>query len=666
MRLFSKKQSTNPFLDAHEILADSISVLRFEDHIDAKIERPIGNRAPLLFVGVVMLGCMYLAAHAAGLQLKNGAELFLKAQENRFVMRPIFPPRGVVLDQFQKPMVENIPSLGLVFEKEEFLQKKTKSFQDELVTLGTLLAKDREFFRELGFPEGENLSSLPSRVFIIRDLSPEEIVSVASHLDDLPGVSVFEGYRRMYRDPLATSHLVGYIGRVSKEDIEQNKELLNEEFVGKGGIEAYYDSILRGRGGKKIVEINSAGRETQFRLAQDAKEGSPVGLTIDGELQHVVYRLLQNYTEGRFGASVVILDPKTGAVRALVSYPGFDANKFGLNLTKKEFDTVVGNPLRPLFNRAVAGEFPSGSIIKPMVAAAALEENLVDPKKKIYDDGTLNVPNPYKPGEFTIFKDWRFQGWIDFYDAIAYSANVYFYILGGGFQDQKGLGIKKLKEYATKFGLGAKLGIDIPGEKSGFFPDPESKALFDPGDSTWRIGDTYNTSIGQGGVKVTPLQMASLTGAIVNGGILYRPFILDTVFDAEGKIVRHIEPSVIRDRLVSEESLREVVVGMEQTVVRGTARRLADLPVDVGAKTGTAQAGSGKPHAWVTAFAPLENPEIVAVVMVEHAGEGSTVAVPIMHDILEWYFQHRKDGKPIEIPEKYMPEIDFVASSTTP
>ncbi|MBI2056119.1 MAG: penicillin-binding protein 2 [Candidatus Sungbacteria bacterium] len=645
--MFFKKRYAKYSLDAHEILADSMGFdsLRSQEYLEGKIERPIGPRAPLVFILAIGLGILYLGAEAASLQLKEGGDLFAKSQENRFVVRTVFPPRGVIYDAEHKPFVDNVPSLGLVFEKNEFIRSGKADVEFIVRELGVLLHKEKSFFYEIGFPEDGDKSKLPPNIFIVRDLTPEEVVAIATRLDGLPGVKVYEGYRRVYREPYAWSHLIGFIGKVSKEDLERTPELSREEFVGKGGIEAFYDPLLRGQSGKKIVEIDSAGRETRYRLAEDPKDGDSLELTIDSELQRVSYNLLQSYTEGRFGASVVVLDPKTGAVRALLSYPGFDSNKFGLNLTKKEFDATIENSLQPLFNRAVSGEFPSGSVLKPMVAAAALEEHLIDPKKKIYDDGALKIPNPYKPGEFSIFKDWRAHGWVDFYDAIAFSANVYFYMIGGGYGDQKGLGIQKLKEYALRFGLGVKSGIDIPGEKSGFFPDPDSKAKQEPNDPTWRIGDTYNTSIGQGGVKVTPLQMASLTAAIANGGVLYKPFILNKALDAEGNIVKGAGASMVRDNLVSKESLRHVVEGMRQTVTVGTARRLASLPVSAGAKTGTAQAGAGKPHAWVTVFAPLENPEVVAVVMVEHAGEGSTVAVPIMHDILEWYFTHKSDQK---------------------
>jgi penicillin-binding protein 2 len=231
---------------------------------------------------------------------------------------------------------------------------------------------------------------------------------------------------------------------------------------------------------------------------------------------------------------------------------------------------------------------------------------------------------------------------VDFYDAIAYSANVYFYTVGGGYRDQPGLGIGRIRRYAASFGLGSRLGIDLPGEKPGLVPDPEWKKIAEPNDPDWRIGDTYNVSIGQGGMSVTPLQMVSLTAAIANGGTLWRPYLVEKVRDPDGKTLERHTAEEIRTGLAKKETLQRVVAGMKKTVTVGTARLLAQVPVPVAAKTGTAQNVPGKPpHAWVTAFAPADDPEIAVVVMVEHAGEGATVAVPITNEILKWYFSHR-------------------------
>lgn len=607
---------------------------------EAKLERPLENRSSLLFLAVVIAGIGYLTARSFSLQIVSGRELFAESQENRFASRTLFAPRGIIRDRHGEALVENVPLLGLVFDREKFIAAKG-DMPRLLTDLSILLDKPKEFFEELGFSEDRGIAPAPRRAFIARGLTREELVAFAPHLGDLPGMEVFESFQRRYRDPEALSHLLGFVGRVSAEDLTARADLAEEETIGKNGIELFYDAYLRGSAGKKIVEVDSRGAETRFRLTESPRPGAELTLTIDGALQEKAYALVRGYTEMQKGASIVALDPATGAVRALVSAPGFDANRFGNGMPQKEFSAILRDPLTPLFNRAVSGEFPSGSTIKPVIAGAALEEELVDPEKKIYDPGYLDIPNPYRAGAYSRFVGWRpgGHGWVDFYDALAYSVNVYFYRIGGGYKEQKGLGIGRIKQYAEAFGLGSLSGIDLPGEKPGSIPDPEKKKKAEPENPDWRIGDTYNVSIGQGGIRVTPLQMASLTAALANGGTLWTPYILDTARGEDGSLAEERSPRAIRDHILQQEALAEVKKGMRGTVTYGTARQLREVPVAVAAKTGTAESAPGKkPHAWVIAYAPVEQPEIAVAVMVEYAGEGSTVAVPITTELLKWYF----------------------------
>ncbi len=641
MRKWFRKKRIGGSLDPDEILVDSVSTLGDGGRADSRLEHPFEKLSLVFFLCLAAAGILYLMSRAAVLQVVRGDEFFAKSQENRFFVRPIFPSRGIVADRDGKPLVENIPSFGVIFDRELFSQKRG-DLEKLIGDLGLFLGKGPDYFFELGFPPDYNAAKLPGRIIIEGDIPSERVFSLVSVLEDYPGLEIFESYRRQYKAPFALSHLLGFVGKISADDLKENPELRNDDTIGKSGIEAFYDEILRGKGGKKIVEVDARGMESRVRLVEEPEAGPELYLNIDGGLQSIAYEMLARYTGGLKGASVVAVDPRDGAIRALVSYPGFDANSFGASLSKEEFRRVTENPLRPFFNRAVSGEFPSGSVIKPLIAAAALQEKLIDPLKKIYDEGFIEIPNPYKPGEKSVFVDWRKQGWINFYDAIAFSANVYFYMVGGGYHDQPGLGIERIKKYAESFGLGSKLGIDLPGERSGLIPDPSLKPKLEPQNPSWRIGDTYNVSIGQGGVKVTPLQMAMLTAAIVNGGKLYKPRILSEVKKSDGEMRQKFDPVLIRDHLIDEANLLEVAKGMRGTVTYGTAKLLGSVGVPVAAKTGTAQAGSGLPHAWVTAAAPAENPELVIVVMVEHAGEGSTVAVPIMRDILQWYFSRPK------------------------
>lgn len=640
-KLFNKKNLKPPqtLIDVDEVLVDSFSQVGIYSS-ESKIERRLGGAPHAVFFVAVLAGFIYLGINAFFVQVESGDKFFTKSQENRFLVRSIFPPRGVVYDRFGKAMVENQPVYGVVLSREEFL-KRDGNLTDLVKTLSEVLAISPQLLYEAGIPSDNNAQHLLSYTILVQNLSAEQLVPISSIISSTPGLSIFENFRRKYQDPLAFSHLLGFVGKLSEEDLILHPDLDSRELIGKVGIEALYDSELRGHRGKKIVEVDASGKETRFRFIQEPERGSDILVSVDSGLQKFAYETVNNFTQGRKGASVVALDPRDGAIRALVSSPGFNSNSFGHSLSQKEFEVILSDPLAPLFNRALSGEFPSGSTLKPLIAAAALQEGIIDPNKQIYDPGFIEIPNPYHPGEKTIFLDWKEHGWINFYDAIAYSANVYFYMIGGGYKDQEGLGINRINKYAKGFGLGSLLGVDLPGEKPGFIPDPEWKKVSEPNDPIWRIGDTYNVSIGQGGVKVTPLQMAALSAAIINGGKLYRPYIVDSVRDKDGVVIKKNNPFVIHENVISSENLKKVVFGMHRTVTSGTARMLNDVGVIVGAKTGTAQVGSLLPHAWVMTFLPVENPELVVVVMVEHAGEGSTVAVPITRDILKWYVQNQ-------------------------
>ncbi|MDP3710259.1 MAG: penicillin-binding protein 2 [bacterium] len=624
------KIKNHNLLDPDEILADSFSHLNSPFDTEGKLERSISRAPSFLFLFLIALGFGYLIWESSTLQVAKGETLYNRSQENRFLIRPVFSPRGVIYDEKNRPMVENVPSWGLVFSKDRF-SAKSKDLAGLLDQLGELLKVKKDYFFDLGFPYNYDLKKTPSKVFMPQNIPLEDLVTIASKLDSLPGIEIIEGSRRIYKNPQAFSHLLGFVGKISQEDLQKEQFTKKDLFVGKSGIEAQYDSKLRGSVGRRLVEIDARGRETRFKFIEDPEEGSSMKLTIDGEMQKLAYDLLKHYTGGKSGGSVIALDPRDGSIKALVSFPGFNSNELGYNISQKEFEKIINDPLKPLFNRAIAGEFPSGSIIKPFTAVAALQEKLIDPEKKIYDQGFIEIPNPYRPGEGHIFKDWRPHGWINFYDAVALSANVYFYIIGGGYKEQEGLGIDRIKSYLQAFGLGSKTGVTLPGEKEGFLPDPESKKKTDPANPIWRIGDTYNVSIGQGGLRVTPLQMAMATAAIANGGKLFKPRLL-----ADDPVV------LVRENMVDLAHIEKVKIGMREAVIRGTSKGLQAVPVPTASKTGTAQVSGGKnPHSWAATFAPVDNPELVILSMGEHGGEGARTAVPVARDLYKWYFAQK-------------------------
>jgi penicillin-binding protein 2 len=358
-------------------------------------------------------------------------------------------------------------------------------------------------------------------------------------------------------------------------------------------------------------------------------------MTIDGGLQDTLDAALNRMIEHLHvpGGAAVALDPRTGEVLALVSRPSFDPNIFTTGATPDTIQAIFSDPRQPLFFRAVSGTYPSGSSIKPVVAAAGLTEGVITPQTTVLSTGGIQVgPN--------FFPDWKKggHGVTDVRRALAESINTFFYYVGGGFENFVGLGVDRLVHYFQIFGLGAKLGIDVPNEAAGFIPTSDWRQRSDA--PHWYLGDTYHLTIGQGYISVTPLQVASYTAAVANGGKLFKPYLVRSILNPDGSVAKEMKPELIR-MTVDDRFLSVVREGMRQAVTTGSAKALNDLPVAVAAKTGTAQFGSeNKTHAWLTAFAPYNNPEIAITVLVESGGEGGFAALPVAKEGLAWYFQH--------------------------
>jgi penicillin-binding protein 2 len=312
---------------------------------------------------------------------------------------------------------------------------------------------------------------------------------------------------------------------------------------------------------------------------------------------------------------------------------------FARGISGNEYSALLNDPNNPLLNRVVGGTYPPGSTVKPMLAQAALEEGVVKPDTKVLDDGVVRI------GSYSFYGYERSGlGIMDVYSAIAKSSDIYFYTVGGGNPktDIQGLGPEKIAEWYKKFHLGAPLGIDIPNEKAGLVPDPEWKERVIG--EKWYLGNTYNESIGQGDLLVTPLQVNSWTATIANGGKIMRPYILDQVIDQDGKVVHQEEPQILSENIFDQEDLKVVQDGMRQTVTDGSGRSLNTLPISVAGKSGTAQIISKNlsfTHAWFTSYAPAEDPQIALTVLIEEGGEGSSFAVPVTKDVYKWWAENR-------------------------
>jgi len=455
---------------------------------------------------------------------------------------------------------------------------------------------------------------------VIYDRSGEELAYNVIH----PFEKDFS--KRKYSELSGLSHILGYIKYPAKD---KDGFYWETSFIGKDGVENYYNDLLTGKNGREIIEINALGNISSQGLIERSEDGQNIYLSIDYKLQNKFFEIISNTAnEFKFqGGGGAIIDVETGEILSLVSFPEYDSSILSDGEDNSAINKFVTSPYNPFLNRIISGLYVPGSVIKPFLAAAALNEGLIDPHKKILSTGSISIPNPYFPDKPSVFTDWKAHGLVDMIDALAVSSNVYFYNIGGGFGDQKGLGIKKIESYLRFFGFGDKAGIDLPGEVSGVIPNPEWKKETFQGDE-WRLGDTYNVSIGQYGFQVTPIQILRGITALANGGYLLKPTVLKDGKTQEAQSIS-IKKSAID--LVKE--------GMRQAVERGTAGGLNVSYVKVAAKTGTAEIGKQFLNSWVAGFFPYENPKYAFVVIMERGPRyNSTGGVYVMRQLLDWMY----------------------------
>ena len=536
-------------------------------------------------------------------------------------------PRGVIYDSQSQPLVENALSFNLVMIPAEL--PRDRELQAKMVEiLAGLWQRDPEEIKNQ-FKEIDRFSFRP--VLVLEDLTHSELLAFKAKSEELPGFRLEENFKRVYPDRGIFSHILGYTGRVTANKINDSPDYLLTDLAGQSGLEAEYENILRGRHGVTLVESYARGGTGRVMSSTGAAAGDNLTLFVDTELQKKVTEVAGRFLAslGLSKAAVVAVEPKSGGIMALQSFPLFDGNIFGRRLSPESYKRIFENPSQPLFNRAVSGLYPPGSTLKPFLGLAALEEKIIDDKTVVNDTGSIMVGSQE-------FRGWSVLGIVDIYRAIAMSSNIFFYAVGGGYGEITGLGPIKMGEYLKKFGFSNLTTIDLPGESMGFIPTPDWKRLAKK--ESWFTGDTYNMSIGQGFTQVTPLQLAAATAAVANNGFLIKPRVVKAITDKDGKIVSSIEPEILNQNFVAADSLAIIRRAMGETVISGSARSLANLPGGAGGKTGTAQTGIGNnTHAWFTVFAPYQDPKIVLTVLVENGGEGSSVAVPIAKEILEWY-----------------------------
>ncbi len=606
---------------------------------------------------ILLLSFFILFVRLFWLQVVKGDDYRLLAEGNRIKVENIEPKRGIIYSSNMTPLVKNEANFVLYLtpidlpkdevERDEIIRKLSNILSGiENSTLSSetdlQITTDSPYFSEIKSKLDKiEYGSLDSYqpLFLMDNIDYNSAMIVYLAAEEMPGVSISVKMRRKYlsseENSLSLSHFLGYIGKISEDDLEVfGTEYSLIDYIGKSGLEYFYENELKGVKGKKNIEVDAFGREKKVVSQTNPEDGHSLVLSVDIDLQKKSEEILKKYLDenNMKRASIVALNPNNGEIKALVSWPAYDNNIFSKGISQTDYSNLANDPNMPLFNRAISGTFPSGSTLKPTLAAAALQEKIITANTTVMSTGGINVGAWF-------FADWKAggHGLTNVYKAIAESVNTFFYYIGAGYNDFKGLGIEKIDEYLALFGLGQQSGIDLAQEGKGFIPTPEWKK--ETQGETWYIGNTYNVSIGQGDILVTPLQVANFTAFFANGGKLYRPHLAKQILESENKVLRDVEPEIIRQNFIDSENVQIVKEGMRQTIVSGSARRLNSLPVEVAGKTGTAQWGTNKTnHAWFTSFAPYNNPEIVLTVMVEEGIEGSGITTSIAGEILNWYF----------------------------
>ncbi|MGE5817084.1 MAG: penicillin-binding protein 2 [Deltaproteobacteria bacterium] len=590
--------------------------------------RARARRLQLVFI-IAFLG---LITRLIFLQVVEGERYTFLSENNRIRIKRIPGTRGMILDRQGQLLVDSRPSFDLLFIPED-----AEDPEQTLRLLAHYLGQDEK--EMLGVVEANKQRPAFEEVVLGKDVDWPTVVAVESHQLDLPGVTLRARPRRNYADGAMGAHVLGYLGEIGPAQLKTLKDdgyVLGDE-IGQYGLERRWEEVLRGQSGGQQVEVDALGRRVRVLHEVTDVPGYTVHLTLDRELQQTAFEALQ----GREG-TIVAIDVNTGAILAMVSTPAFDPNVFARGIKGDEWRALIKDQQRPLSNRATQGQYPPGSTFKIIMSIAGLEEGVIDPTARISDPGFYAFGN-------RAFRDWKKEGHgsVDLHRAIVESCDVYFYQLGPR------LGIDRISKWAHAFGLGEKSGIALDDERSGTIPDTEwkRKRFRQP----WYPGETVSVAIGQGYVTVTPLQLVNMMATLANGGTLYRPRIVNKVESVTTGVVREYGPEIIRKIELKPSTLERVRNALADVVATpaGTGGAARSNVVQIAGKTGTAQVVEMKggyvkseqltylnrDHAWFVSYAPVENPQIAVVVMIEHGGHGASAAAPLAKKVIEKYIE---------------------------
>ena len=581
-----------------------------------------------------MLGlCLLLFAILLGrmmyLQLWRGDYYTKQSDGNRLRQSRIIAPRGLIFDKDGKELVNNLPGYAVVLQKQADYKPETLEHLSGLLHIPVADIKKK-------IKESQNYYE---PIMLKSDLTLEMVTKIEEQCRYMPEVMLSVQPIRNYPYKELAVHALGYVGEVSSYEIEKGlfKNVTQGSIVGKSGLEKSYDKILRGEDGSFMEEVDVAGDVVKHYDSVQPVPGKNLQLTIDYRLQkaledftdqHLAYLRRSGLAPRARAAAVVALDPRNGAVRAMVSRPGYDPNLFVHGISSKDWNRINNDDAYPMNNKVISGEYPPGSTFKIVTGSAAFELNKVGLNEPIFDGGFHPlVPTMGNAGGEVL-------GWLTFISALAMSDNVYFYELGNR------VGIDNIAKYARIYGFGQKTGIDLEGESRGLVASKQVKREI--WDEDWRLGDTFNAAIGQGFNLTTPIQLSVMLSIVANGGMKYQPYLVDSILNADGTLFEKPKRAEGKHIEVSQQTIDYMRQGMSATTQEGgTASYFSQLPKPIAGKTGTAENSHGRDHGLFVAYGPVEDPELVVVCIVEQGGFGSTAAGPIVYKAFEEFFKER-------------------------
>ena len=597
----------------------------------------------------LLVVCLVLFAVLLGrmvyLQLWRGDYYAKQSDGNRLRQSRILAPRGIIYDSEGKELVNNLPGYAVVLQKQssykpETLQRLSNLLQMPVEEINAKIKASENFYEP---------------IMLKNNLDQQMVTKIEEQRRYMPEVMLSVQPIRNYPYHELAVHALGYVGEVSAYEIEQGlfKNITQGSLVGKAGLEKTYDKYLRGEDGAFMEEVDVAGNVVKHYDSVQPIPGKNLKLTIDYELQkeleaftdkHLAFLRSSGIAPGARAAAVVAIDPRNGAVRAMVSRPGYDPNWFVHGISSKNWNSINNDPNYPMNNKVITGEYPPGSTFKIVTGSAAFELKKVGLDEPIFDGGFHPmVPTMGNAGGEVL-------GWLTFIKALAMSDNVYFYELGYR------VGIDNIEKYAHIFGFGERTGIDLEGESKGLVASKKVKRKI--WDEDWRLGDTFNAAIGQGFNLTTPIQLSVMLSIVVNGGTKYQPYLVDSIINSDGSLFEKPKRAEGKHIDVSQQTIDYIRMGMSATTQEGgTASYFAGLPKPIAGKTGTAENSHGRDHGLFVAYGPVDDPELVVVCIVEQGGFGSVAAGPIVYKAFEEFFQEKGY---MPRPDKDAPKKDTI------